>query len=313
MHSMLIGSTPEMPHLASGLQGKRLADAAAKILAMDEPGLTVSTIGGAKGPTWPEAGGHSLDFLEHFTGLKHLSVNLPELTSLEPLRHVQETLETFHIGGFMKPSKASLAPLGGCRRLKSLSLTRMPKDVEVVWSLPKLEHLAFTGYRDADLQPTGVLKKLRTLYLGFGGMESIRLVDQMPNLAAIEILRTKGLGDLSPLSELAKLQFIALGDLAQVKSFPDCSKLRKLRRVYLDTLNGLEDLSGLLQAAALEDFILINSKVPPEVIVPLVKHRKLKRATIGLASRTAEKEVEEAFGERAVSVFGTEEELFELV
>lgn len=312
MHSMLVGSQPEMPHLAYGLTGKKLEDAAAKILSTDEPGLTVSTIGGAKGPTWPANGVHSLDFLEHFPGLKHLSVNLPELTSLEPLRHVQETLETFHIGGFLKPSKASLAPLGECRRLKSLSLTRMPKDVGVVWDLPKLEELSFTGYRDVELRPTGVLKKLRSLYLGFGGMTSIQLVEQMPNLAAVEILRTKGLGDLSSLSGLTKLQYIALGDLPQVEEFPDCSRLRKLRRVYLDTMNGLKDLGGLLSAPALEDLILINSKVQPAVVLPLVEHRKLKRATIGLASRKAEQEVEEAFGERAMSVFGTEWQSFEL-
>jgi hypothetical protein len=312
MHSMLRPRQPDLPHLAYHRNAKKFAEVSVKILAQAEPGLTVSTVGGAFGPTWPPDVEHSLDFLEHFRGLNHLRVSLPNLSSLEPLVHVQDTLETLSIAGFEKPNKTSLAPLSQCLHLKSLGLTRMTKDVGVVWQLPNLEQLSFTGYNDRDLQPSNPHKKLRTIYLGFGGMEHIDLVGQMPNLAAIEIFRVKGLTDLSPLSSLTKLQYVALGDLSRITQFPNCSALRKLRRVYLDTLNGLEDLSGLLLAPALEDLIAVNCRVQPDVVMPLAKHRKLKRATIGLSSLSATRNVDEAFGTRAINVFGTSEELFTL-
>jgi hypothetical protein len=312
MHSMLKLAEPAMPHLAYGLRPADLKKAARTILSDNSYGLTVSTIGGAFGPTWPERGEHSLDFLEHFGGLKHLSVSLPNLVSLEPLRFVCDTLETLYISGFMKPPKLSLSPVGDCRKLRALGLVRLPKDLDVIWDLPALERLSLTGYSQSDLQPTKPLKKLRSFYVGFGGLTNVDFVSLMPKVAAIEIVRTKGLADLSSLTELTQLQFIGLCDLAQVEAFPNCKGLRKLRRAYLDTLNGLKDLQGLANAPNLEELIVINSKALPEVFEPLVHHRKLKRATIGLASRKASAVVDEQLGEGAFDLFGSEYEEFEL-
>jgi len=312
MHSMLELPRPEMPHLPYGLSGQKLKSIAKTALASDEPGLAVSTVGGAMGPVWPAAGDHSLDFLEHFGGLKHLRVHLPSLTTIEPIKYVASSLETLELVGFDKPSRVSLSPIQNCRNLRSITLVRLPQDFDVIWQLPRLERLSLSGYRSTELRPPKPLSKLRNLYLGFGGMENLELLDMTPNITSVEILRTKGLGDLLPLASLTKLQFIALGDLAQVKRFPDCSRLKKLRRIYLDTMNGLEDLSGLAQAPALEDFILVNSKAPASLLAPLVDHPKLKRVALGLASRKANQEANDAFGDLAQEIFGTEHELFRL-
>lgn len=312
MHSLLKSSPHVMPHLPAGLSRAQLQKAAKKHVSKTVSGLTVSTVGGAFGPTWPTDASHSLDFLEHFVGLKHLRVYLPNLTSLEPLRFVQDSLETLEVDGFDKPAKFSLRPIADCRRLRTLSLTRAPKDLEVIWGLPELQYLILTGYRSSDLAPPKPLAKLRRLYLGFGGLEHLDLLQKMPKLVALEIFRTKGLSDLAPAAGLTDLQYLALGDLAQVERFPDCGKLRKLRRVYLDTLNGLKDMRGLAEAPNLEDLIVINSKLTADLFQPLVKHRKLQRATIGLVSRKEEQAAEAAFGERAISIFGTDAELFEL-
>lgn len=312
MHSLLDRSLPEMPHLAYGLNAAQLRAAAKKHVSKDVAGLTVSTIGGAFGPTWPADGEHSLDFLEHLGGLKHLRISLPNLTSLEPLRFVQDTLETLIVAGFEKSPKFSLQPVANCRQLRNLGLTRVTKDLEIIWGLPELEELSLTGYRTSDLAPAKRLKKLRIFYVGFGGLENVDVLQMMPKLVAFQAMRTKGLSDLTPVATLTDLQFLALGDLAQVERFPDCSKLRRLRRVYLDTLHGLQDLTGLAKAPALEELIVINSKIMADVFKPLVKHAKLKRATIGLASRKEEKAADAAFGARAFSVFGTEFEKFTL-
>jgi hypothetical protein len=312
MHNLLSLPRPKMPHLAYGLTESQLRAAAKNHVSKEVAGLTVSTIGGAFGPTWPVDGEHTLDFLKHFAGLKHLRIVLPNLTSLEPLRFVQDTLETLIIDGFEKPPKFSLGPIAHCRRLRWVGLVRAGKDLEVVWSLPELEELSLTGFRTSDLTPAKPLKKLRMFYVGFGGLENVEVLQMMPKLVAFQAMRTKGLSDLTPVATLTDLQYLALGDLAQVERFPDCSKLRKLRRAFLDTMNGIKDLTGLAKAPALEELIVINSKITADVFKPLVKHPKLKRATIGLASRKEEKAADAAFGARAVSVFGTEFEQFTL-
>lgn len=309
---MLAIPRPALPHLAHGLTKAQHAAAAKKWKQEGITGLTVSTIGGAYGPTWSPTAPHTLDFLEDFPGLEHLHVNLPGITSLEPLRFVEASLKTLWITGFDKNAKLSLAPVARCRKLTSLTLTRTPKDIETIWELPQLEHLAVCGLRDSDLQPPGKLAKLRVLELSFGGMEQIDLVTQMPNLAALTILRTRGLADLAPIRSLQQLQFLSLADLAQAKVFPDCKPLGKLRRVFLDTMNGLADLRGLAAAPRLEELIVINSKMTAAPFAPLATHKALQRVEIGLASRSATKEVEVMFGSKNHTFFGTPQEKFTL-
>jgi hypothetical protein len=121
-------------------------------------------------------------------------------------------------------------------------------------------------------------------------------------------MRVRKLGDLSPAAGVKTLQYLALGDMKQVEQMPDCSQLKALRRVYLDTMNGITDLSGLTTAPNLEELIVVSSRIEADVFDPIVAHPKLKRVTVGLASRKAEAEVNARLGKRAVDVFGTKDE-----
>jgi hypothetical protein len=122
------------------------------------------------------------------------------------------------------------------------------------------------------------------------------------------MLRVRKLGDLSPLSAVKTLQYLALGDMKQVERMPDCSRLQSLRRVYLDTMNGVTDLSGLTKAPNLEDLIVVQSKIEADVFDPIVAYAELKRVTVGLVSRKATAEVHAKLGQRAVNLFGTKDE-----
>ncbi len=63
------------------------------------------------------------------------------------------------------------------------------------------------------------------------------------------------------------------------------SNLTKLRRVYLDTMKGLKDVSGLMKAPALEEFIHIAANnMEPAQYQPLLKLNTLKRARVGFGS-----------------------------
>ena len=96
--------------------------------------------------------------------------------------------------------------------------------------------------------------------------------------------------------------------MKQIAAMPNCSRLKVLRRVYLDTMNGVIDLSGLTKAPNLEELIVVHSKIEAHVFDPIIAYPKLKRVTVGLASRTATKDVDAKLGPRAVNVFGTSHE-----
>ena len=94
-----------------------------------------------------------------------------------------------------------------------------------------------------------------------------------------------GLSDISVISTLYGLQYVVLQALRHVRSLPDLSRLRSLRRVVLDTMKGLVDVSALEGAPSLEDFIHIAaSNIQPAQYEGLLKHPTLKRIAVGFGS-----------------------------
>jgi hypothetical protein len=270
-------------------------------------GIEINNYGAAFGPTWPE-GTHTLDFLADLPGLRALEVNVSALQSLEPLALVSDSLEWLGIGGGGHLLKPSCRPIAGCRKLRSLSLAGIPKDLEAIEGLTALEELELLGFTLKSLGVVLPLKKLQKLWIRFGSVPDIGPIGELPKLKALELFRVRKLGNLSPLSRIKTLQYLALGDMKQVAVMPDCSQLKALRRVYLKTMNGITDLSGLTKAPKLEDLIVVESKIEADVFDPIVACTRLKRVTVGLASRKATKEVDAKLGKRAVDVFGTEYE-----
>jgi len=308
MHVMLDIPQPKLARLEYGLSSSERQSRWKKWREEGYDGIEVNMYGGFYGPEWPQNKTYSLDFLEDFPGLKAFLVLVSGLTSLEPLQLMSDSLEWLQVGGWMEPSKLSCKPIAECRKLKALSLARMPKDLEAIESLTGLDNLLFLGFTLKSLDVVRPLKNLEMLWVRFGSVPDIAPVAELPKLKALELMRIRKLGDLSPLSAVKTLQYLALGDMKQVEAMPDCSQLKALRRVYLDTMNGITDLSGLTTAPNLEDLIVVNSKIESAVFNPVIAYPKLKRVTVGLASRTAMADVDAKLGKRAINVFGTKDQ-----
>lgn len=312
MYSLLDIPQPKLARLEYGLSSNDRKALWKKWRKDGCDGIEVNILGGAYGPTWPEGKMHTLDFLIDFPGLKALSINVSSLKSLEPLSQVNDSLEWLHIGGWMEPSKLSCKPIAACPKLWSLSLARLPKDLEAIGALSELNALSLLGFTFKSLDAFRPLKNLERLWIGFGSVPDIGPIGELPKLKALELMRVRKLGDLSPLSRVKTLQYIALGDMKEVAAMPDCSQLKGLRRVYLDTMNGVTDVSGLAKAPNLEDLIVVNSKIEAQVFDTIIAYSKLKRVTVGLASRAATEEIDAKLGGRAVNLFGTENEKLSL-
>jgi len=312
MNPMLDIPQPKLARLEHGLSSAERRTRWKRWQREGYDGIEVNIFGGAFGPTWPQGKTHSLDFLADFPGLKGLSVVVSGIESLEPLSLVAESLESLNVGGWMDQSKLSCRPIAACRQLRSLSLCRLPKDLVAIETLTGLKRLSLLGFAFQSLDVVRPLRNLETLWIGFGTLPEIDPVGELRRLKALEILRVGKLTDLSPLSRATALQFLALGDMKQITTMPDCAALKKLRRVYLDTMNGVTDLGGLADAPKLEELVVANSKIDPGVFDPIIARPRPRRVTVGLASRKATESVEARLGKRAVSVFGTPDERIRL-
>lgn len=61
--------------------------------------------------------------------------------------------------------------------------------------------------------------------------------------------------------------------------------LSELRRVHLETMKGLSDLSSVAAAPVLEELLVLDmGHLHPEAFQPFVGHPRLRAATIGLGS-----------------------------
>ncbi|MDB4766179.1 hypothetical protein OAG71_00680 [bacterium] len=311
MHSLLDVPRPKLARLKYGLAPAERRSQWEQWREAGFDGIEINIIGDAFGPTWPDET-HELDFLEDFPGIKALRIHVSGLTSLEPLASVSDTLEWLDVGGWMKASKLSCQPIAKCLKLRSLSLDRLPKQLEAIETLTDLIELSFLGFTFKSLDVLQPLQNLQRLWIGFGSVPHIIPIGELRQLKALEIMRVRKLADLTPLSSVKTLQYLALGDMKKVEVMPDSSRLKSLRRVYLDTMNGVTDLSGLTNAPNLDELIVIDSKIDASVFAPIIESN-IQRVTVGLASLKATAELDAKLGDRAVDVFGTKDEKIALI
>ena len=308
MHSLLEVPRPKLARLEYGLSSSERQSRWAEWRDAGFDGIEVSILGGAFGPTWPEGKTYDLKFLKDFAGIKALKVQVSGLTSLEPLSFVSDSLEWLAVGGWMKASTLSCRPIADCSKLRSLTLSRLPKHLEAIETLTDLIDLSFLGFTFTSLDVLRPLKNLHRLWIGFGSVPDIAPIGELPQIKALEMVRVRKLADLSPLSSARTLQYLALSGIKKIERMPDCSRLRSLRRVYLDTMNGVTDLAGLTEAPNLEDLIVVGCKIEADTFSPIIAASKPMRVTVGLESRKAEADVETRLGKRSVNLFGTKDE-----
>jgi hypothetical protein len=224
-----------------------------------------------------------LDFLQHYKGLKRLSVDLHNLQSVEGIQHIADSLEYFVFGNTKK--KISMEFLARCGCLKGLYLEEHVIGIDAISKLKNLEELTIRSITLPNLDCLASLPKLWSLVIILGGTTNLDALARLKSLKCLELWMVKGLSDLSILSELGPLQNLKLEALKNVTRIPSLRKLRKLRRIRLQLMKGLTDLSPLLEAKSLEDIIVTRAKhLDPKAFTPLLKHPSLKAIGFGLGS-----------------------------
>lgn len=106
------------------------------------------------------------------------------------------------------------------------------------------------------------------------------------HLGYLEVWQVRGVDDVSVLGRLTSLEALHLHNLPHVHTLPDLSRARRLRRVHLQFLHGLHDLSPLASAPALEDVLLVvfQQHLQPEQLAPLASCPSLRRVNVALGS-----------------------------
>ena len=169
--------------------------------------------------------------------------------------------------------------------LEELWLECQHKDIETLSHLTNLRKLTLRSMSLPDLSVLTSLERLWWLALKLGGTRDISPLPRAGSLKYLEIWRVRGLSDLSVIADVSSLQYLCLQALKHVTKLPCFRKLKRLRRVVLETIRGIRDLTPLLEAEALEELLVIDGRhMEPEDFRPLADHPTLRRVRIGLGS-----------------------------
>lgn len=268
----------------------------------------------------PQVRRFAADCLMDATGVEHVA-SLPRLLDLTIgiyslqdfgfLSDVASDLEGLSLEA-TKSKKPSLEPLARFRHLKRLHLEGQQKDPEVIAGLTQLEEVTLRSITASDLEFLRPLERLWSVDIKLGGTTNLAALAGKECIKYLELWQVRGLADLQVVSTLTGLQSLFLQSLPQVKALPDLTPLRKLRRLHLETMKGLNDVRGVAAAPALEEFFHLDAKgMTPEDYREVLKLKTLRRLCVGTGSASKNEAIEKMAA--AAGVATDRASLFELV
>jgi hypothetical protein len=233
--------------------------------------------------------GEDLEWLRFTPELRSLTAESLRLRSVEGLRLVAETLDSLTLGDTLK--RVSLRPLAELQQLRQLGVNGTWNDIDTLGSLVGLERLGIGSVDVADLQP---LQSLRRFTSGLGTVRSLELLPEIGALELVELYRLRGEHDLSSLARIPKLTYLVLESTRSVTSLPSFAGSPELRWVALDAMLGITDLRPVAAAPNLEVLLLVGMcKLRMEDLRPLVGHPSLRAGIWGLCSERRNRQARE--------------------
>ncbi len=225
-----------------------------------------------------------VDAIANLSNLKELSIGIFNLESFDFLHRIPSTITKLglYLTFSKKPSISALARLSD---LEHLYLEGQQKGIEAIKELSNLETIVLRSISTKDLSYLEGLEKLWSVDIKLGGIKNFDSLVTLPKLKYLELWQIRGLGDLSFISEIVPLQNLFIQSLKQVTRLPSFENSHQLRRVYLENLKGLKDLTSLEFAPSLTEFcyVLAGSQ-KPEDLLPVLRNKNVRSVLCGFGN-----------------------------
>ena len=238
---------------------------------------------------------HKASSIERLAGLEKLeslSVGIYALENFDFLREITAGLRELALAT-TKSKKPRLDELGRFHSLQRLYLEGQQRGIEVLSSLTTLERLTLRSISTNDLGYLERLDRIWSLEVKLGGIRDLSALEGKNCLKYLELWQIRGLRDLSLISSLSGLQYVFLHALRNVIAIPDLSRLLKLRRLSLENMKALVDVSALWSSPSLTEFIHVSANnMQPEQYEGIGKISTLERVLVGFGSKKKNQQFE---------------------
>jgi hypothetical protein len=211
--------------------------------------------------------------VEHLAGMgmiESLGVGIYHLESFEFLNHISPKINKLFLDSTTS-KKPDLSPLLRFCNLKKLYLCGQQKNIEVLAELKNLRELVLRSISIPDLSYLQPLNCLQSLDVKLGGIKNFVGIEEKSTIRYLELWQVRDL----------------LQSLRQVIALPSFSRLNNLRRIYMENMKSLVDVSSLEYAPRLEEIACVGfSNRKADFWIPLLKNPHLKRASVWFNSNT---------------------------
>jgi hypothetical protein len=248
--------------------------------------------------------------IEHIAALENLEelhVNIFSLESFDFLSSLPSGLKSLTLGP-TKSKKPHLKGLGRFRSLRTLCLAGQQNGIATVADLQGLEQVSLRRISTPDLDYVSSLPQLWSLDILLGGITNLSAISGKESIKYLELCRIRELSDVSVISSLVGLPYLDLRELGHISDIPDLSRLTQLRKVVLDNMKGLKDVSAIGNAPALEEFLHVAAQgFLPRQYEDLLKKHSVRQVHVGFCSKRKNEQFEALVRQSGRSAYqGTE-------
>jgi hypothetical protein len=177
----------------------------------------------------------------------------------------------------------SLGFLENFRHLKAIEVRNITKGMQILATMPELQSIALCELSTKEVSFLKTLPMLQEVWVQavrLGRWESLGNLKQVKAITLFSLRQD----DFGFLADMEGLQFIHFNWCSRLTMFPSLSRLKNLRRVVLETVNRLTDISGIVEAPNLEELIIGGADaLTPEAFECTSGHPSLKAILPGIA------------------------------
>jgi hypothetical protein len=147
-----------------------------------------------------------------------------------------------------------------------------------------LEDLTLRSITVDSLDFLRPLPNLSSFDLKLGGTSDLSALTNLENLKYLELWRILGLDNIEVICTLTGLESLFLQSLSRIISIPPLDRLVHLRKIHLEEMKALANISALATAPALEELRHVASKSSVNDYLKLLESPTLKAAHVGFGS-----------------------------
>ncbi len=155
------------------------------------------------------------------------------------------------------------------KKLKSLRIAGHSKNIDAIGELSELELLSLNSVKKIPLNFINKLKKLKTLDFILGSRDNLNEIEYN-EIENLDIVRVRGLSDLSCISKFPKLKTLKIEDEINLQNihftnlFTDLTDLKILNCKTLETISGLENLPKLNSLVVYQTNVVFDNFIQQE-------------------------------------------------